>query len=179
MSDKRFNASVNCRHRSTLTQVMARVPAGGGNLVLTAEEDKDIRDLAGALNYWATQPGGCDIELSVADEILFGDFERKFFYAKTEIIHVFPFRMQAHGIAHIATSENGGQPWDRLMTLSTVAGDMSSPIRSQGKLPDLYFSPASTGWPAGTMLYANNVLTQEPTVPNSSRSGFSVVWPAP
>lgn len=178
MSERRFKASVNCEHRETLTIIMARVPVGGGTVVITPKEDVDLRNLAGGLNEWATAPGGCGVDVNVWAEIPYGDYARRLWAASTSVVDVFPFRVPANGLVHIAMSENGGQPWDRLLTISAVAGDLDAPIRSQGKVPDLWIG-ATTEWPAGTLLYANTILMQEPTVPNSSGTGISAVWPAP
>lgn len=179
MSAKRFPASVNCAHRATLTQIMARVPTGGGAVTIDALEDANLRDLAGALNYWATQPGGCDspaYPVDIQPEIVYGDYSRKVFAASHEVVTAFPFRMPANGTTHVATAEYAGQPWLRLMTVSTVPGDMDAPMRSAGKNPDIYIAPGD--FPAGTLLYANNILTDAP-IPGASGSGFSIVWPAP
>lgn len=176
MSDKRFPASVNCLHRATLTQLMARVPTGGGTVTIDALEDANLRNLAGALNYWATQPGGCDSAAYPVDEqpmIAAGDYSRKSFVASHEVVTAFPFVMPATGTIHLCASEFQGSPWARLLTISTIAGDMDAPIRSAGKVPDIYLTAGD--FPAGTLLYANNVLTEAP-IPGSSGSGFSIVW---
>lgn len=178
--DKRFPASINCRHRALLTQVMAGVPVGGGAVVISPEQDSALRDLAGALNYWATQPGGCDspqYPVAIQPTIAIGDYGRKLYTGATDVVVAFPFTMPAAGLLHMAASEFSGQPWARLLTVSTIAGDLDSPHRSAGKVPDLYLT-AGVEYPAGTPLFANNILTEQPTVPNSSGSGFSIVWPA-
>lgn len=186
MSDKRFDASINCNHRNTLTVVMSRVPVGGGSVSITPAEDTQLRDLAGALNYWATQPGGCDgsqYPLEMQPEIMYGDFDRKTFVAYPDRITVFPFRVPTGpfigpngALLRMAASEYQGQPWDRLLSVSATPGDMQGFLTCAGKAPDV-FGYVGVEFTPGALLYVNMILTQTPTVPNSSGSGFSILWP--
>lgn len=176
---KRFPASLNCAHRATLVNLMGRVPLGGGSVVIGADEDKALRDLAGAIDYYAAQPGGCDspsYPVDMKPEILQGDYSRKLWQATADVIVVFPFKLPPTGTIHIAQSEFNGQPWARLMTISTTPGDLSAPVQSAGKTPDIYLT-GGIDFPAGVLLYANTILTDVPTVPNSGGSGISIVWP--
>lgn len=114
--------------------------------------------------------------VDIQPEIAAEDYGRKLFTASHEVVTAFPFRMPALSAGeslHLAASEFQGQPWARLLTVSTVAGDMDAPIRSAGKVPDIYLHPGD--FPPGTLLYANNLLTETP-IPGSSGSGFSIVW---
>lgn len=117
-------------------------------------------------------PGIPDFAVDMQSQIAAFDYSRKLFAASENVITVFPFVM-TDKVIHLATSEFQGQPWARLLTVSTTAGDITAPIRSAGKVPDVFVSPAE--FPAGTMLYANNLLT-EPPISGSSGSGFSIVW---
>ena len=83
MSDKRFNASLNCAHRITLVNLMGRVPVGGGAVTISPQEDFDLRNLAGAIDQAARAPGGCDAAIDMQTAIAFGDFSRKEFMAST------------------------------------------------------------------------------------------------
>ena len=111
--------------------------------------------------------------VDVQPAIAAGDYSRKSYVASHDVVTAFPFLMPASGTIHLAASEFQGQPWARLLTVSTTAGDMDAPIRSAGKVPDVYLTAGD--FPASTLLYANNLLTEQP-IPGSSGSGFSIVW---
>lgn len=172
----RFNASILFGHQTLLSNVMGRVQASGGAvLALTEAEFRGMSDLAGALNYWAAQAAPT-FPVDRQPEIPYGDYSRKLYAASNSAIVVFPFTMPASGLVHLAASEFQGQPWARLLTVSMVSGDLDSPVRSQGKVPDVYIT-AGVEFPPGTLLYANTILTEDP-LPGSTGSGFSIVWPA-
>lgn len=187
MADKRFTASLNCRHRVTLTNVMGRAPVGGGTVTLTAQEDKDLRDMAGAVNQAAAAPGGCDgpqYPVDIQAEIAIGDFSRKTFSAYPDRITSFPFRVPAGpftgpngALLRMSASEFQGQPWARTLSVSATAGDLAGFLTSNGKAPDVS-GHVGIEFQEGALLFANMILTDAPTVPNSSGSGFSIVWPA-
>lgn len=170
-ANDRFDCSIKRGHQTMLANVVGRMQAGQV-FVPTAQELKDLGDLAGQLNKCASE---VFLPTNIHPEISFGDYDRRLFAASTEVIDVFPFRIVA-GTSHIGLSEYQGQPWTRLMTVSTVPGDLYSAIRSEGKAPDIFIS-GNVEFPIGTPLYINTILTQEPTVPNSSGSGISIVWP--
>lgn len=190
MSDQRFSASVNCRHRNILTTVMARVPVGGGSVIIAPEEDKDLRDLAGALNYWATQPGACSggpVTIDMQPEIMYGDNSRKLFTQYKDRVTVFPFRVPngpfvgPNGpLMYMSAAEFQGAPLMRRMVISDVAGDIDtvpvgSPLRSDGKQPTVYFK-AGVEVPLGALMYVNLIATED-FIPGQSGSGFSISWP--
>ena len=143
MSD-RFQASIACAHRSVLTDVMERAPRGGGAVTISAHEDAMLRDLAGALNYWAVQPGGCDpvapppivtpppnTAVRLHDAIPKGDYSRKLFTAEAGVVDVFPFVVPGPPYApkgpllYASVSEYGGQPVMRITTISRTPGDLN------------------------------------------------------
>lgn len=182
---KRFPASINCEHRSVLSYVMDRTPVGGGvSIVLTAAEDLALRQLAGALNDWATRPGGCDQALMEHAEIPAGDYNRRLFSQEVGVIDVFPFRVPpppygASGVLYMSASENpsiaGAAPWLRRMTVSVAAGDMTAPLFSDAKQPSIYVRPG-VDFQVGTLLFCNLLLTEQAT-PGTTGTGFSIVWP--
>lgn len=169
MSD-RFTASIKWSHADEVSALYFR--AKNGDRTLTDADIALLGNFAGALNSARAAAGPT---IDVRDPIPFGDYERRFWYARTDVITVFPFTMPATGLLHICDSENSGQPWLRLMTVSTTPGDLSAPIRSAGKVTDIYLT-GGVEFPPGTPLFANTTLTEEPSIPNSSRSGISIVW---
>ena len=160
------------RRRRVVGAARGRAQAGAP-AVPTAQELADGGNLAGALNYWAGQAAP-PLPVDIQPEIAYGDYSRKVFAASKGVVTAFPFRMPAHGTTHVAAAEYAGQPWLRLMTVSMIAGDLTGPMRSAGKNPDIYI--AQGDFPVGTLLYANNVLTDD-AIPGSTGTGFSVVWP--
>lgn len=188
MSDKRFTASLNCRHRVTLTNVMGRAPVGGGTVTLTAQEDKDLRDMAGAVNQAAAAPGGCDsaaLPVNQQPEIVYGDFGRKVFNVSQKYVVAFPFRVPTgpfpgpNGPLMYMSSSDQGTPRMCLMVVSATPGDVSytpgSPLASQGKQVTIYANVGVDLSP-GALLYAN-IVAVENANPEETSCGFSISWP--
>lgn len=197
MSD-RFQASIACAHRSVLTNVMERAPRGGGAVTISAHEDAMLRDLAGALNYWAVQPGGCDpvapppivtpppnTVVRVHDAIPKGDYSRKLFTAEAGVVDVFPFVVPGPPYApkgpllYASVSEYGGQPVMRITTISRTPGDLNPTTSvnwSRGK-ETLVSMLAGIDAPVGTQLYINTIMDEPP--PSNTASGVSIVWSEP
>ena len=178
MSD-RFDASIKRGHQEVLSNVMGRLHAGSV-FSLTPQEYIDLSDLAGALNYWAAQEP--ETPVAVHAEIPAGDFDRHTWQAAPGVIDAFPFRVPAppyHSASapamKVSVAELGGDPWLRLMTISTVAGDMDASLRSEGKQTTIYLD-AGVDFPIGTLLYAN-VLLLENAPPGKAGSSINIVWP--
>lgn len=176
MADKRFPASLNCKHRVTLVNLMGRVPVGGGSVVIGADEDKNLRDLAGAIDYYAAQPGGCDspaFPVKVEPEFKNGE-GRRVFMCSDSVITAFPFTIAAgpyskpEGNADCA--EFGGPPAARIAKISRTAGDLDPP-QSAGKETLILFNANELG--AGLWYY--NVRLDPGN--GQSQSGFSVTFP--
>lgn len=197
MSD-RFQASISCAHRSVLTDVMERAPVGGGAVTIAPQEDKMLRDLAGAMNYWAGQPGGCapvvpppietpppNTSVRMHDTIQKGDYARKEFAAEAGVVDVFPFVVPGPPYApkgpllYASVSEYGGSPVIRVTTISAIPGDtnaMTSINWSRGK-ETLVSMLAGIDAPVGTRLYINTIMDEPP--PSNTASGMSIVWSEP
>ncbi len=197
MSD-RFQASIACAHRSVLTDVMERAPRGGGAVTISAHEDAMLRDLAGALNYWAVQPGGCgpvvpppivtpppNTAVRLHDAIQKGDYSRKLFTAEAGVVDVFPFVVPGPPYApkgpllYASVSEFGGQPVMRITTISRTPGDLNPTTSinwSRGK-ETLVSMLAGIDAPVGTQLYINTIMDEPP--PSNTASGVSIVWSEP
>ena len=197
MSD-RFQASISCAHRSVLTDVMERAPHGGGAVTITAREDTALRGLAGALNYWAAQPGGCDpvvpppivtpppnTAVRLHDAIPKGDYSRKLFTAEAGVVDVFPFVVPGPPYApkgpllYASVSEYGGSPVVRVTTISRTPGDVNPTTSinwSRGK-ETMVSMLAGIDAPVGTQLYINTIMDEPP--PSNTASGMSIVWSEP
>lgn len=174
----KFPATLNCDHRVTLVNLMGRVPVGGGSVVIGAAEDVDLRNLAGAIDYYAGLPGGCGSAPppvgcgadALHTTIPWGDGNR---YATQDIG---PFAVNDWCIAFTVPADitqpftkmgNGsgaefnGEPWMRFMTLSKTPCDFrpvdptgaNGPLAlSTGKQVTIFFSVISgpSDWPALT-----------------------------
>jgi hypothetical protein len=181
MSD-RFDASIKRGHQVTLSNVMGRLQAGS-QFTLTPQEFTDLSDLAGALNYWAAQ--AVSLPKILHDDIPAGDYTRRLFSQAVGVVDVFPFRVPGppYGASgstfYMSASENpsipGAAPWLRRLTVSTKPGDMDAALSSDSKQPTVYLQ-AGVDFPVGTILYANLLLLEDAT-PDTTGSGFSIVWP--
>lgn len=173
---ERFNASVKRGHQTTLSNVMGRLQSGS-IFSLSPQEFIDLSDLAGALNYWAAQVPDVDVQA----EVMFGDFSRKLYVPGHKII-AWPFRVPAKGTLYGSAAENpgvGGSPALRVLTIARVAGDVSTDalVWSRGKQATCYLDVGVEAQP-GELLYFNSVIDED-VAPETTGSGFSIVWPAP
>lgn len=182
---QRFDASLNCDHATLLSRVVGQMQAG---VPYTPSPDdlNALGDLAGAINYWAQQPGACGSppNVLVEPEIQAQDYDRKTFApSPPNQIVAFPFRIP-HGpfpgpngpLMYMSAAEFGGSPWLRRLSVSAQPGDMSGSHTSDGKQVTVYLK-AGIDYPEGTLLYANLQITDAGAQPGTTGSGFSIVWP--
>lgn len=168
-NEQRFPATLACKHRGVLTVFMSRVPVGGGSVVMTPDEYAMLADMAGAINYWATQPGACGSGptppppgTECADDALqstlaWGDYTRlesrkigPFGANDWCISFVVPEGTTYPAVGYASAAEFDGQPWMRDMTLSRSPCDFrpvdptgnNGPIAANlgGKQVTIYFS---------------------------------------
>lgn len=194
---RRFPASVSCAHRATLSSFVGQLPPGGCTLtflqggvqksiVVSAQEDQDLRDLAGALNFCAAQPGGCDDAPPPTpppngiEVIANGDYARRLYTPGHSIVS-WAFYVPVKGLLYGSASENpaamGGAPALRILTVSRAPGDVSPAgalVYSRGKQATCYITPGVEAAP-GDLLYFNTQV-DEPVEDDATGSGFSIVW---
>jgi hypothetical protein len=199
---QRFDASLLCAHRDVLSNVVGRMQAGVP-FVPTAQELKDLGDLAGAINYWATQPGACGSAPppptcgpdTIYTTIQWDDYTR---YETRNIApfgdnvwciaFTIPSGTTASTVGYGSVAEYDGQPWMREMTLSRTPCDFrpADPTGANGPYQWSVGKQATIYWgverdpialQAGETYYFS-IRNQQPTEGRILPAGFSIIWPA-